>query len=52
MVYTKAELSLIPYINFQNRQNTGVDALFTLTTKRIELLIGQKITKQVVNITS
>ena len=43
----KTELSLMPSIHFQNSHDTGVGTLVSMATKRIELLIGQKMTKHV-----
>ena len=40
----------MPFIDFQNSHDTGYDTLVSMTTKRIELLIGQKMTKHVLNV--
>ena len=46
----KTKLNLLPSINFQSRHITRVDTLVSVTTKRIESLIGQKKTKHVLNL--
>ena len=42
----------MPSLNFQNNHDTEVDILVSMTTKGIELLIGQKMTKHVLNVIS
>ena len=45
IAYSKTELSLMAFMSFQNSYDTGVGTLVSMTTKRIELLIGQKNSK-------
>ena len=52
IVYTTTYVSLMPSINFRNSHNTGVDSLVSMTTKRNEHLVGQKMTKHVLNLIS